>query len=102
MKYKYLQIGSIKTKFRKLAVFSWHNIRKSGKSSLTDICKAVKQALRWLTKLNWFKLLKSIELIVKIVDKIRSLLFCDKKPPRSSKNRIIRQYSVVTIKIDNL
>jgi len=77
MKYKYFKIGSIKIRFRKLAVFSWQNIRKSGKSSLADICKAFKQAFRWLINLNWFKLLKSIELIVKIADKIRALLFCD-------------------------
>lgn len=78
MKDKYFQIGSIKAGFRKLAVFSWHNIRRFGKSSLAGICKALKQTFRWLRKLNWFKLLKYIELMIKIANKIRTLLFCDK------------------------
>lgn len=77
MKDKYLQIGSIKAGFRKLAVFSWHNIRRFGKSSLAGICKALNQTFRWLRKLNWFKLLKYIELMIKIANKIRTLLFCD-------------------------
>lgn len=77
MKEKYFQIGSIKTIFQKLAVLSWHNIRKFGKSSLAGICKAVTQTFRSLMKLNWFKLLECIELIVKIANKIRTLLFCD-------------------------
>jgi len=77
MNNKYFQIGSIKAGFRKLAVFSWHNIRRFGKSSLAGICKALKQTFRWLRELNWFKLLKSIELMIKIANKIRTLLFCD-------------------------
>ena len=73
----FFQTGSIKARFRKLAVFSWHSIRRFGKSSLAGICKALKHTFRCLRKLNWFKLLKCIELMVKIANKIRTLLFCD-------------------------
>ncbi len=72
------QTGSIKARFRKLAVFLWHNVRRFGKSSLAGIWKAVKHMFRWLRKLNLLKLLKCIDLMIKIADKIRTLLFCDK------------------------
>jgi hypothetical protein len=77
MKKKYFQIGSIKAKFRKLAVLLWHNFVRFGKSSLAGIWKAVKQTFRFLRKLNLLKLLKCIELLVNIADKIRHLLFCN-------------------------
>ena len=73
---KYFQIGSIKAIFRKLALFSWHNIRKFGNLSLADIWKTVKQIFRWLTKPNWLKLLNVIELLLRIINHVRSLLFC--------------------------
>ena len=76
MKDKYFQIGSIKAKFQKLAVLFWYNVLRFG-SSLAGIWKAVKQTFRWLRKLNLLKLLKCIELLINIADKIRHLLFCD-------------------------
>ena len=77
MKAKYFQISSIKARFRKLAVFFWYNVRRFGKTSLAGIWKAVKHTFQCLRKLNWFKLLKCIELMVNIANKIRTLLFCD-------------------------
>jgi hypothetical protein len=77
MKDKYFQIGSIKARFRKLAVFSWHNVHRFGISSLASILKASKKSFKWLTHLNWIKLLKAIKLVIEILKNIRSLLFCD-------------------------
>lgn len=77
MKDKYFQIGSIKAGFRKLAVFSWYNVRRFGKSSLAGILKTSKKSFKWLTHLNWVKLLEAIKLVFEILKNIRSLLFCD-------------------------
>lgn len=77
MKDKYFQIGSIKARFRKLAVFSWYNVRRFGKSSLAGILKTSKKSFKWLTHLNWVKLLEAIKLVFEILKNIRSLLFCD-------------------------
>jgi len=70
MNNRYSQTGSIKARFRKLAVFSWHNIRKFGKLSLAGIRKAVKKVFQ----LDWLKIFKCIKLIIEIT---RSLLFCN-------------------------
>ena len=71
---KYFQIGSIKTGFRMLAIFSWHNIRRFGNLSLVG-WKGVKQVLHCLINFNWVKLLTAVDLIIKIAQKIHSILF---------------------------
>jgi len=77
MKDKYSQIGSIKARFRKLAVFSWHNVHRFGISSLAGILKTSKKSFKWLIHLNWVKLLEAIKLVVEILKNTRSFLFCD-------------------------
>ena len=73
---KYFQIGSIKTGFRMLAIFSWHNIRRFGNLSLVG-WKAVKQVFHCLINFNWVKLLQAVDLIIRIAEKIHSILFCN-------------------------
>ena len=77
MRDKYFQIGSIKAEFRKLAVFSWHNICRFSKSSLVGILKTSKKSFKWLSHLKWMKLLEAIKLLVDILKNIHSLLFYD-------------------------
>lgn len=77
MNKSFFRTGSNKARFWKLAVFLWHNIQKFGILSLAAIWKTIKQAFCCLKKFNWIKLLKGFELIIKIVNQIRSLLSFD-------------------------
>lgn len=74
---KYSQTGSLKARFLKLARFLWVKIDKFGKLSLAGILKAGKKSFKWLTHLNWLKLLEAIKLVFEIFKNIRSLIFCD-------------------------
>ena len=77
MCHKCFKTGSKKAKFRKLACFSHYNIFKFGKMSLAGILKISKKSFKWLTHLNWVKLLEAVKLVVEILKNTRSLLFCD-------------------------
>jgi hypothetical protein len=74
---RFFQTGSKKAKFLKLVRFLWLNIGKFGKVSLAGILNTSKKSFKWLTHLNWVKLLEAIKLVVEILKNIRSLLFCD-------------------------
>jgi hypothetical protein len=74
---KKFQIGS-KPKCRKSSRIFWRYIRIFGKLSLADISTAPRIAFCWIRKLNWIKLLKGVNLVMEIVEKIRTLLFCEK------------------------
>lgn len=72
---KKFRIG-LKPKCRMSAKLFWRDNRIFSKLSLADISTAARKAFCWLVKLNWIKLLKGVKLIVEIVEKIRTLLFC--------------------------
>jgi hypothetical protein len=69
------QIGS-NTKFRKLAKLCWRDNRLFGKFSLAGISTASRTVCRWICKINLIKLLKGMKLVVEIIEKIRTLIFC--------------------------
>ena len=71
----FLQIGPIKAVFGKLAKFLRCDFCKFRNLSLAGILKAIK----CLKKHNWLAVLKTIKLIVEIVEKIRTIkqhFFC--------------------------
>ena len=74
------QIGSSNRRYRKSVSLS--DNRVSAKLSLTNLLSGAKLMFRWLSKLNWINLLKATKLVVEILQKIRSLIFC-RLPPVS-------------------
>jgi hypothetical protein len=76
---KKFRIGS-KPRYRKSAEVFRRDIRILGKLSLTDISTVAKRAFCWISKLNFIKLLKGVKLVMEIVEKIRTLLFCKQLP----------------------
>jgi len=76
---KKFRIG-LKPKYRRSAGLFWRDSRIFGKLSLADISTAAKIAFCWIGKLNWIQLLKGVKLIMEIVEKIRTLLFCEQAP----------------------
>ena len=74
---RFFQTASIKARFLKLVRFLWLDIGKFGKFCLAGILNTSKKSFKWLTQLNWIKLLEAIKLVVDILKNTRSLLFCD-------------------------
>ncbi len=61
---RFFQTGSIKPSFLKLVRLLWLNIGKFGKLSLAGILNTSKKSFKWLTHLNWIKLLEAIKLVL--------------------------------------
>jgi len=76
MRNRKFQIGSTKRRYRKSTGSPCFYKRISAKLSLTGLSSDVRLTVRWLSNLNWIKLLKAMKLVVEIVEKIRSLKFC--------------------------
>ncbi|MGD1041992.1 MAG: hypothetical protein ABR913_02880 [Sedimentisphaerales bacterium] len=76
---KKFRIGS-KPRYRKSAEIFWRDNYISGKLSLADISTVARRAFSRISKLNWIKLLKGVKLVMEIVEKIRTLLFCKQLP----------------------
>ena len=70
------QSGS-KPKIQKSAKLCWRDKRIFGKLSLTHFLSGSKRICCWLSSLNWMNLLKATKLVVEIVQKIHSLIFCN-------------------------
>ena len=54
----------------KSGILFWRDNRISGKLSLANL----------LRRLNWINLLKTMKLVVEILEKIRNLIFCEPTP----------------------
>ena len=76
MKNRKSQIASTKRRYRKSTGSPRFYNRISAKLSLAGLSSDVRLTVRWLSNLNWIKLLKAMKLVVEIVEKIRSLKFC--------------------------